>query len=69
MSSAPPSPRPSWWGASLRETAENLCDGSMAALLTHLVGGVDLSEPEIAALERLVEKLDPVDTAADGEPS
>lgn len=42
----------------LRETAEHLCDGSMAPLLTHLVSRVDLSDAELAALERLVERLD-----------
>jgi predicted transcriptional regulator len=42
----------------LHETADALCDGSMAPLLSHLVTGVDLSDDELATLEALVERLD-----------
>lgn len=42
----------------LRETAEHLCDGSLAPLLSHLVTDVELSEDEARALQRLVERLD-----------
>jgi predicted transcriptional regulator len=42
----------------LKGTADSLCDGSLAPLLTHLVRGVDLSEEEAATLEALVERLD-----------
>ncbi|MBW2527155.1 MAG: BlaI/MecI/CopY family transcriptional regulator [Deltaproteobacteria bacterium] len=42
----------------LRDTADALCDGSLAPLLTHLVQDVDLEEDEARALESLVERLD-----------
>jgi len=42
----------------LRDTAESLCNGSLAPLLTHLVQGVELEEHEAQALEALVERLD-----------
>ncbi len=42
----------------LRDTAEALCGGSFAPLLSHLVDRVDLSENEITALGSLVERLD-----------
>jgi predicted transcriptional regulator len=42
----------------LRATADALCDGSMAPLLTQLVGNVDLSGDELATLERLIGRLD-----------
>lgn len=42
----------------LRDTADALCDGSLAPLLTHLVRGVDVSDDEARALEALVERLD-----------
>jgi predicted transcriptional regulator len=42
----------------LRATADSLCDGSMAPLLTQLVGDVELSGDELATLERLIERLD-----------
>lgn len=42
----------------LRELADSLCDGSLAPLLSHLVHDVRLDEEELAALERLVERLD-----------
>jgi predicted transcriptional regulator len=42
----------------LRDTADALCDGSLAPLLTHLVRGVDLSDDEARALDQLVERLD-----------
>ena len=45
-------------GRRLRDTADSLCDGSLAPLLTHLVGEVDLDEDEARALEALVDRLD-----------
>jgi BlaI family penicillinase repressor len=42
----------------LRETADQLCDGSLTPLLTHLVGSDELSPEELAALRDLVERLD-----------
>ncbi len=42
----------------LRETAETLCDGATAPLLTHLMGRVELSDGELRALRKLVERLD-----------
>jgi len=42
----------------LKETAETLCDGSMAPLLTHLVGMTELSEEELSALGSLIDRLD-----------
>ena len=42
----------------LRETAETLCDGSMAPLLTHLVGMTDLFEDELSTLSSLIDRLD-----------
>lgn len=42
----------------LRSTADALCEGSMAPLLTQLVGDVELSGDELATLERLIERLD-----------
>lgn len=42
----------------LRATADTLCDGSMAPLLTQLVGNVELSSDELATLERLIDRLD-----------
>jgi BlaI family penicillinase repressor len=42
----------------LRETADNLCDGSMAPLLSHLVTDVDLDEEEARTLHRLVQRLE-----------
>jgi predicted transcriptional regulator len=41
----------------LRQTAEQLCDGSLTPLLTHLVGAVRLSPEEVRELRRLVERL------------
>ena len=41
----------------LRETADALCDGSMAPLLSHLVRVSDPTAEEAEALERLVERL------------
>ena len=40
----------------LRETADRLCDGSLAPLLTHLVGSVQLTAEEIDALRELVDR-------------
>lgn len=45
-------------GRRLREVADHLCDGSLAPLLSHLVDRSDLSGDELAALEKLVERLD-----------
>lgn len=42
----------------LRQTADQLCDGSLTPLLTHLVGSQHLSEEELAALRELVLRLD-----------
>jgi len=42
----------------LRETADKLCDGSLAPLLTHLVRDPGLSSEEITALRRLIERAD-----------
>ena len=41
----------------LRKTAEDLCDGSLTPLLTHLVGSSRLSGAELASLRELVEGL------------
>ncbi|MCD4750006.1 MAG: BlaI/MecI/CopY family transcriptional regulator [Thermoanaerobaculales bacterium] len=41
----------------LRETADALCDGSMAPLLSHLVRVSDPTPEEAEALERLVKRL------------
>ena len=42
----------------LRETAESLCDGSVAPLLSHLTNEVDLEPDELEALGKLVDRLD-----------
>jgi predicted transcriptional regulator len=42
----------------LRETAESLCDGSVAPLLSHLTREVDLEPEELETLSKLVERLD-----------
>jgi BlaI family penicillinase repressor len=41
----------------LRDTAEQLCDGSLTPLLTHLVSAGRLSPDEILELRRLVDRL------------
>ncbi len=41
----------------LRETADALCDGSLAPLLSHLVRVSDPTADEAEALERLIERL------------
>lgn len=41
----------------LRETAEQLCDGSLTPLLTHLVSAGSLTPEELRALRRLVDRL------------
>jgi predicted transcriptional regulator len=41
----------------LRETAEQLCDGSLTPLLTHLVTTARLSREELRELRRLVDRL------------
>jgi predicted transcriptional regulator len=45
-------------GRRLRAVADSLCGGSLSPLLTHLVEGKGLSEPERRALRALIEKLD-----------
>ena len=50
--------RPELIARRLRETAEQLCGGSLTPLLTHLVQGSDLKEGELVALRDLVERLD-----------
>jgi len=42
----------------LRELADSLCDGSLAPLLSHLVGDARLSEDELETLSSLVQRLD-----------
>jgi predicted transcriptional regulator len=41
----------------LRETADQLCDGSLTPLLTHLVSAGRLSADELRELRRLVDRL------------
>ncbi|MGE5127932.1 MAG: BlaI/MecI/CopY family transcriptional regulator [Betaproteobacteria bacterium] len=41
----------------LRETADQLCDGSLTPLLTHLVSAGRLSPHELRELRRLVDRL------------
>lgn len=41
----------------LRETADELCDGSLTPLLTQLVSSARLSREELLELRRLVERL------------
>jgi len=41
----------------LRDTAEQLCDGSLTPLLTHLVSAGRLSRDELLELRRLVDRL------------
>jgi predicted transcriptional regulator len=41
----------------LRETAQQLCDGSLTPLLTHLVSAGRLSSDELRELRRLVDRL------------
>ena len=41
----------------LRETADELCDGSLTPLITHLVSSARLSPDELAELRRLVDQL------------
>ncbi len=41
----------------LRQTAEQLCNGSMTPLLTHLVSAGQLNEDELAELQGLVDRL------------
>jgi len=42
----------------LRATADSLCNGSMAPLLTQLVGSAELSSDEVDQLRNLVDRLD-----------
>jgi predicted transcriptional regulator len=41
----------------LRDTADQLCDGSLTPLLTHLVSAGRLSRDELHELRRLVDRL------------
>ncbi len=41
----------------LRETADQLCDGSLTPLITHLVSAGRLSPDELRELRRLVDRL------------
>jgi predicted transcriptional regulator len=41
----------------LRDTAEQLCGGSLTPLLTHLVGTAELSSDELTQLRALVDRL------------
>ena len=49
----------------MRETADALCEGSMAPLLSHLVRSSDPTPSEAEALQRLIDRLadDPADRA------
>lgn len=51
----------------LRETADALCDGSLAPLLTHLVRISDPTPEETAALERMIERLDDEPSRSGGD--
>lgn len=51
--------RPELIARRLRETANQLCDGSLTPLLTHLVRSSDLAPEELETLRALVERLDP----------
>ncbi len=42
----------------LRETADRLCEGSLAPLLTHLVHAAKLTDSDVATLRDLVDRLD-----------
>ena len=42
----------------LRDTAEQLCGGSLTPLLTHLVGSAKLTREELASLRELVDERD-----------
>jgi predicted transcriptional regulator len=41
----------------LRDTADELCDGSLTPLLTQLVSTARLTREELAELRRLVDRL------------
>jgi BlaI family penicillinase repressor len=41
----------------LRDTADELCDGSLTPLLTHLVSSAKLTRQELVELRRLVDRL------------
>ena len=45
----------------LQATADSLCDGALAPLLTQLVGSARLSRDDIGALRELVDRLEPED--------
>ena len=51
----------------LRETADALCDGSLAPLLSHLVASSDPTVEEVEALERMIERLEGEQRAADAD--
>ena len=51
----------------MRDTADALCDGSLAPLLTHLVRISDPTPEETEALEKMIERLaDEADVAGQG---
>ena len=54
-------------GRRLRATADALCDGAMAPLLTHLVDNADLQPGEVEALRNLIDQLDTGDSRPPGE--
>jgi len=51
--------RPELIAHRLRETADKLCEGSLAPLLTQLVETRDLDPDELSALKNLVDRLEP----------
>jgi BlaI family transcriptional regulator, penicillinase repressor len=50
--------RPEIIDRSLRETADKLCEGSLAPLLTQLLHARDLSAADVASLRELVARLE-----------
>ena len=51
----------------LRDTADKLCDGSMAPMLTQLVSSAKLSPDDVAALRKLVDDLDSPERSGKGK--
>ena len=60
--------RPELIARRLRDTADQLCGGSLTPLLTQLVHATDLSSDELAALRELVERLDGENAEGGDEP-
>lgn len=54
-------------GRLLRQTADDLCDGSVAPILSYLVGKTPMSEDELEVLTRLVDRLDGQATESTGD--